>query len=177
MIVELNKIVSWKEIEKIKEMAKDDIVIVRIPKSVYNNKKMKYKIEVLKEIPTVVINIEEKPRGRKIKIPESILNKAIDLLKERGLTEVAELLAIPETTLYYHFEKHKEKINKEREEFKMQKLKQLLWEYKEMIINKGFYNAEMELKFLELELKINNKEFDDAKKILNEIKYRIKKKK
>ena len=59
----------------------------------------------------------------------------------------------------------------------MQKLKQLLWEYKEMIINRGFYNAEMELKFLELELKINNKEFDDAKKILNEIKYRIKKKK
>ena len=44
-----------------------------------------------------------------------------------------------------------------------------------MIINKGFYNAEMELKFLELKLKINNKEFDEAKKILNEIKSKIKK--
>ena len=49
----INKIVSWEEINKIKELSKKDFVIIRIPNSVYENEKMKYKIKILEEEPTI----------------------------------------------------------------------------------------------------------------------------
>ncbi len=166
MIIDLNKVISWKDVEKIIEMAKKDIVVIRIPPGTYRNKKMKYKIEALKEIPTIFIAINRKERGRK---PELDVDKIIEMLKEKSLTEVAELLEIPETTLYYHFDKHREEIEKERLERKMDEFERLMWAYKEMLVEKGLYDAYVESLFAELEMCIRNKNLEKAKKIIVEI--------
>jgi len=163
MITEINKIVGWEEIEKIKEMAKKDVIIVRMPKSVYNHKKMKYKIEALKEIPTVVINVEEKQRGRKKKIQNDILEKAIELINNNySIRETANELGIPKSTLWLY-------IKDIAKNAKIRLFKKLVLEYKEQLIKKGLYNGTIDMLFAELEMHLKLNDLEKAKNILTEI--------
>ncbi|AEF96067.1 helix-turn-helix domain-containing protein [Methanotorris igneus] len=161
--IDLNKIVNWKEIERIKNLSKKDFVLVRIPKGVYENKKMKYKIEMLKKEPTIYLEIKTKKRGRKKKVDDPIKQKIINLIKEGySIREVGKELGISKSTVW---EYAKETIK----EMKKEELMQLVWKYKEYLIKNELYTPQVQILFSELEMHIKNNDFENTHKKLKEI--------
>ncbi len=159
----INKIVNWKTIEHIKNLAKKDVVIVRMPKSIYNHKKMKYKIEILKGIPTVVINIEEKQKGRKKKVNDFTKEKIFEMIKEGySVREIGKELGISKSTVWHYAKDYIKEMKKEY-------LKKLIWELKETAVEEGWYDHTVQALFLELEAHIKNNDLEKSKEILQKI--------
>jgi hypothetical protein len=165
--IDINKIVSWEEINKIKELSKKDFVIIRIPNSVYENEKMKYKIKILEEEPTIYMDIKTYKRGRKIKVNNNI-NQQIIKLVEKGYTirEVGEELGISKSTVWNYA---KDLIK----DIEVNKFKTLLWEYKQQLIENELYDSYVESLFLELEHAVEVGDLNRAYELLSELRYYI----
>ena len=165
--MDINKIVSWEEINKIKELSKKDFVIIRIPNSVYENEKMKYKIKILEEEPTIYMDIKTYKRGRKIKVNNNI-NQQIIKLVEKGYTirEVGEELGISKSTVWNYA---KDLIK----DIEVNKFKTLLWEYKQQLIENELYDSYVESLFLELEHAVEVGDLNRAYELLSELRYYI----
>jgi hypothetical protein len=165
--IDINKIVSWEEINKIKELSKKDFVIIRIPNSVYENEKMKYKIKILEEEPTIYMDIKTYKRGRKIKVNNNINQQIIKLI-EKGYTirEVGEELGISKSTVWNYA---KDLIK----DIEVNKFKTLLWEYKQQLIENELYDSYVESLFLELEHAVEVGNLNRAYELLSELRYYI----
>jgi len=165
--IDINKIVSWEEINKIKELSKKDFVIIRIPNSVYENEKMKYKIKILEEEPTIYMDIKTYKRGRKIKVNNNINQQIIKLI-EKGYTirEVGEELGISKSTVWNYA---KDLIK----DIEVNKFKTLLWEYKQQLIENELYDSYVESLFLELEHAVEVGDLNRAYELLSELRYYI----
>ena len=165
--MDINKIVSWEEINKIKELSKKDFVIIRIPNSVYENEKMKYKIKILEEEPTIYMDIKTYKRGRKIKVNNNINQQIIKLI-EKGYTirEVGEELGISKSTVWNYA---KDLIK----DIEVNKFKTLLWEYKQQLIENELYDSYVESLFLELEHAVEVGDLNRAYELLSELRYYI----
>ncbi len=165
--MDINKIVSWEEINKIKEISKKDFVIIRIPNSVYENEKMKYKIKILEEEPTIYMDIRTCRRGRKIKVNDNIKQQIIKLI-EKGykIREIGEELGISKSTVW----NYAKGLIKEIE---VNKFKTLLWEYKQQLIENDLYDSYVKILFSELEHAVDEHDLNRAHIILSELRYYI----
>ncbi len=173
--LKFHNFLKWEEIDELIEKSKSTMVIVKLPKSIYDSPKMKYKIEYM-EKNHIVVEIDNEKRGRNKSISNNLKNKALELYKEGyTLNQIAEKLKLPKSTLFINIkdEINKIKVNREKEE-----LNNLTYQYKEYLINNDLYNNYIETQFLELKVYIDNNSMEEAyiklKEILNYVKERKK---
>ena len=159
--IKLSKIPKWSEVEDIIKLRQKDLVLFKLPKSVFEHPKMRYKLEYLKK-KGIFVEVENAKRGRKRKVNDETLKTILELLKEGySVREVGRILGIPKSTIWDYT---KEYIK----ELKVERLKKLIWEYKEYLINKGKYSPTLQVLFAELEATVDY-DLEKAKKILEEI--------
>jgi len=165
----INKIVTWKEIHDILKLAKKEFVLVKIPKSIYNHPKMRYKIQLLKEDYRVFIEISENPRGRKRKIDDETRARLLDLLKEGySLRKISKITGIPKSTIYDYVKDEMEEI---KEVAKKNKLRELIYEFKEVFIKRGLYDyASVQISFKEMEIALEVEDYNKIMEIFLELK-------
>ncbi|EHP83666.1 helix-turn-helix domain-containing protein [Methanotorris formicicus] len=160
--IKFSRFPRWDEIKELEKKAKNNIIIVKLPKSIYNSSKMKYKLEYMRR-KLIFVEVDEQKRGRPKKIDESIKNYVVQLLTNgKNLSEIARELNIPRTTIFDNIKDFLPKIKRE-------KFMKLLYEYKEFLIEKELYAPHVQILFSELEMHIKKEDFENAKKILDEI--------
>ncbi|HIP90327.1 MAG TPA: helix-turn-helix domain-containing protein [Candidatus Nanopusillus sp.] len=165
---EITRIVSWGEINNILAEAREDLILVRMPRSVHNHPKMKYKIQVLKEDNRIFIEVSEKQRGRMRKIDDNKKRELLDFIKEGySLREIAEITGIPKSTIYDHVEEKMEEIKKKA---KKEELRKLIYEFKELFIEKGLYKyTSIQILFTEMEIALKVEDYDKIMEIFLEL--------
>ncbi|WP_421078027.1 helix-turn-helix domain-containing protein [Methanothermococcus sp. Ax23] len=161
---DINKIVSWEEINKIIVDSNKDLVFIRMPESVFNHPKMAYKIQILKENTGIFIEVKSKQKGRKKKINETQKRELLNLIKEgHSIRETAEMVGIPKSTVYDYVKD--DIINMKKEQ-----LKELIYEFKEVFIDNDLYNiASVKILFSELEHAVEVGDLNRAYELLSEL--------
>jgi len=162
---EINKIVSWEEINNILEESRRDLVYLRMPESVYRHYKMKYKIQMLKENMRVFIEVKSRRRGRKRKIDDTQRVELLNYLKEGySIRGIAEITDIPKSTIYDYIKDEMEKVKKEQ-------LKELIYEFRELFIEKDLYKFEsVKILFKEIENALEVGDYEHVMKLFSELK-------
>ncbi len=164
---DLNKIVSWEEINKIIEDSNKDLVFIRMPESVYNHPKMVYKLKILKENTRVFIEVKSKQRGRLGKITEKQKKELLNLIKEgHSIRVTAKIVGIPKSTVYDYVKDNLLSMKKEQ-------LKELIYEFKEAFIENDLYDSHIQMLFAELEMHVEQENLNKARELLNELSTRL----
>ncbi|AAB98774.1 TPA: helix-turn-helix domain-containing protein [Methanocaldococcus jannaschii] len=159
--IKISKIPRWDEINKIVKLREKDLVLLKLPKSVYEHPKMAYKLEYLKK-KGIFIEVENAKRGRKRKVDDETVKKIHELIIEGySVREIGNILGIGKSTVWDYA---KDCIK----ELKLERFKKLVWEYREYLINKGKYSPSLQVLFLELEATVDY-DLEKAKKILEDI--------
>ena len=160
---DINKIVSWDEINKIIVDSNKDLVFIRMPESVFNHPKMAYKIQVLKENTRVFIEVKSKQRGRLGKITEKQKRELLNYIKDGySIRKTAEMVGIPKSTIYDY-------IKDDLTSMKKEQLKELIYEFKEVFIENDLYSASIQTLFAELESAVEVGDLNRAYEILSEL--------
>ncbi|ACV25258.1 hypothetical protein [Methanocaldococcus fervens] len=159
--VKISKIPTWEEVEEIVKLRKKDLVLLKLPKSVFEHPKMVYKLEYLKN-NGVFVEVENAKRGRKRRVTDEMVKKIHELIVNGcSIRETAKILNLGKSTVWDYA---KDCIG----ELKREYLKRLIWEYKEHLIKNGKYTPSVQLLFLELEACVDV-DLEMAKNILKEI--------
>ena len=159
--IKLSKIPRWDEINEIVKLRQKDLVLLKLPKSVFEHPKMAYKLEYLKR-KGIFIEVENAKRGKKRKVDDETLKRIHELIIEGySVREIGNILGIGKSTVWDYA---KDCIK----ELKIERFKKLVWEYKEYLINKGKYSPTLQVLFAELEATVDY-DLEKAKKILEEI--------
>jgi predicted DNA-binding protein YlxM (UPF0122 family) len=165
---DINKIVSWEEINKIIADSIKDLVFIRMPESVFNHPKMAYKIQVLKENTRVFIEVKSKQKGRLGKINEKRKRELLNYIKDGySIRETAEMFGIPKSTVYDY-------VKDDLTNMKKEQLKELIYEFKEVIIKNDLYDiASVKILFSELEHAVEVGDLNRAYELLSELRQYI----
>ncbi|WP_421078054.1 helix-turn-helix domain-containing protein [Methanothermococcus sp. Ax23] len=156
----------WDEINELVESAKNNMVIVKLPNSIYSSPKMTYKIEFMRK-NHIIVEVENDKRGRSKKIDEDIKKEILELYREGySINKIASMLNLPKSTIFTNV---KEEINEIKTEMKMEELTSLMYEYKEYLIKNDLYNPYIETQFSELKMYVDNNDLETAYKKLKEI--------
>ncbi len=156
----------WDEINELIQNAKNNIIIVKLPKSIYNSPKMTYKIEFMRK-HHIIVEEENNKRGRGRKLNEDIKKEILELYKEGySINKIANMLNLPKSTIFTNV---KDEINKIKTEMKKEELTSLVYEYKEYLIKNDLYHPYIESQFLELKVYIDSNDLENAYKKLKEI--------
>jgi len=156
----------WDEINELIQNAKNNITIVKLPKSIYNSPKMTYKIEFMRK-HHIIVEEENNKRGRGRKLNEDIKKEILELYKEGySINKIANMLNLPKSTIFTNV---KDEINKIKTEMKKEELTSLVYEYKEYLIKNDLYHPYIESQFLELKVYIDSNDLENAYKKLKEI--------
>ncbi|AEH06277.1 helix-turn-helix domain-containing protein [Methanothermococcus okinawensis] len=156
----------WDEINKLVEKAKNNMVIVKLPLSIYNNPKMTYKIEFMRK-NHIIVESENNKRGRKEKLNENIKQEILELYREGySINKIANMLKLPKSTIFTNV---KDDINKIKIEMKKEELTSLVYEYKEYLIKNDLYHPYIESQFMELKVYVDNNDLETAYNKLKEI--------
>ena len=159
--IKLSKIPRWDEINEIVKLRQKDLVLLKLPKSVFEHPKMAYKLEYLKR-KGIFIEVENAKRGKKRKVDDETLKRIHELIIEGySVREIGNILGIGKSTVWDYA---KDCIK----ELKTERFKKLVWEYKEYLITKGKYSPTLQVLFAELEATVDY-DLEKAKKILEEI--------
>jgi hypothetical protein len=159
-----SKILSWDEVQDILNMAKKEMVVVKLPRSILNHSKMKYKLELLKN-PFIFIEEDTCRRGRKRKINETQKRELLNLIKEgHSIRETAKIAGISKSTVY-------EYVKYDMVSMKKEQFKKLVWEYKQQLIENDLYDSYVESLFLELEHAVEVGDLNRAYELLSELRY------
>ncbi|XRP97784.1 helix-turn-helix domain-containing protein (plasmid) [Methanocaldococcus sp. 16A] len=161
--IKFSKIPKWEEINKIIKQSKHSLILLKFPKSVYEHPKMQYKLEVLKQEPNIFIDVENSKRGKKRVVDDNTREKIITLLKDGyPIRRIGEELGLAKSTVWDYAKEYIKELKEEH-------LKNLIWKYKEKLIEEDLWDSIVEMLFLELEMHIKNKDIEQAKKKLDEI--------
>lgn len=154
------KYLSKKEVEKLIKEGVNEIVM---PKSIYELMERKNK-NALNRLLLFGVDVKISSKvGRPKKIDERVKNHTVELIKEGwNIREVAKKLGLKKSTIWDNIKDDLEHIKKER-------LKNLIYEYKELLIKKDKYNEYVQTLFSELEIYVNNDQLENAEKALKEI--------
>ncbi|WP_292460740.1 helix-turn-helix domain-containing protein [Methanothermococcus sp.] len=156
----------WDEINELVEKAKNGMVVVKLPNSIYNSPKMTYKIEFMRK-NHIIVEVENDKRGRSKKIDEDIKKEILELYREGySINKIASMLNLPKSTIFTNV---KDEINKIKIEMKKEELTSLMYEYKEYLIKNDLYHPYIETQFMELKVYVNNNDLETAYKKLKEI--------
>lgn len=106
-------------------------------------------------------------KGRPKKITEEIKQEILELYK-KGYTilEISKLLKIPKSTIWDYVGVE---LIKYKESKKIEQLWELVYAYKEKLIEEGLFDSTVEMMFLELEMYIKNNNLNKAKETLIKI--------
>ncbi|WP_018153478.1 helix-turn-helix domain-containing protein [Methanothermococcus thermolithotrophicus] len=161
---DVNKIVSWDEINKIIADSNKDLVFIRMPESVFNHPKMAYKIQVLKENTRIFIEVKSKQRGRKRKINETQKRELLNLIKEgHSIRKTAKMVGISKSTVY-------EYVKDDMISMKKEQLKELIYEFKEVFIENDLYDiGSVQILLRELEQAVEIGDLNRAYELLSEL--------
>lgn len=164
---DINKIISWEEINKIIADSNKDLVFIRMPESIFNHPKMAYKIQTLKENTGIFIEVKSKQKGRKKKINETQKRKLLNLIKEGySIRDTAKIVRIPKSTVY-------EYVKEDITNMKKEQLKELIYEFKEMFIKNDLYSDSVKMLFSELEHAVEVGNLNRAYELLSELRHYI----
>jgi len=164
---------KWDEINELVEKAKNTMVIVKLPNSIFNSPKMEYKINFMKQNHIIVEKDTEK-RGRNKKIDDELKEKILELYKEGyTINQIAKMMKLPKSTLFTNV---KQEINEIKTNSKKEELQTLTYQYKEYLIKNDLYNSYIETQFMELKVYVDNDEIETAYNKLKEILQYIKEK-
>ncbi|HIP90638.1 MAG TPA: Hin recombinase [Candidatus Nanopusillus sp.] len=159
-----SKILSWDEIQDILNMAKKDIVVVKLPRSILNHSKMKYKLKLLKN-PFIFIEEDTCRRGRKRKINETQKRELLNIIKEgHSIRETAKMVGISKSTVY-------EYVKDDIISMKKEQLKELIYEFKELFIENDLYDiGSVRILFKEIEGALEVGDYEHVMKLFSELK-------
>ena len=156
----------WDEINELVESAKNNMVVVKLPNSIYNSPKMTYKIEFMRK-NHIIVEVENDKRGRGKKIDDDVKKEILKLYKEGySINKIASMLNLPKSTIFTNV---KDEINKIKTEMKKEELTSLVYEYKEYLIKNDLYHPYIESQFLELKVYVDNNDLESAYNKLKEI--------
>jgi len=138
-----------------------------IPKSHYELM-LKRNSNGIKRLVINGIDVEVRDKkGRPKKVNNDLKYKIINLYKEgHTILEISKILNIPKSTIWDNVG---EELIKIKDDTKMEQFIQLVWEYKERLIENDLYDTYIETLFAELEMYVRNNELEKAKEILNNI--------
>ncbi len=170
--LKFHRFLKWDEIYDIINKYKNEYVIIKLPNSIYNSPKMKYKIEYLKK-HHIVVECDNEKRGRKKKIDNDKKYKILKMYREGySLIDISRILEIPKSTIFMSLNNE---LNIIKKDIKIEELNNILYEYKEYLIKEGIYTQSLDYLFAELKIYIKNEDINSAYKVLNNIKKEVKK--
>ncbi len=156
----------WDEINNLIQKSKNNMVVVKLPKSIYNSPKMTYKIEFMRK-NHIIVEVENDKRGRGKKLNDDIKKEILQLYKEGySINKIASMLNLPKSTVFTNV---KDDINKIKTDMKKEELTSLVYEYKEYLIKNDLYHPYIESQFLELKVYVDNNDLEKAHNKLKEI--------
>ncbi|WP_459202004.1 hypothetical protein [Methanococcus sp. CF] len=155
-----SKYLSKTEVE---DLIKQGIDEVTMPKSVYEymEKKNKGALNRLL-IFGVDVSITDQV-GRPKKVEGDIKKKIIEeIIDGKSIRKIAEEYDLKKSTIW-------DNIKDDMAKIKQEKFRKMIYDYKELLIEKGKYTDYIETLFLELDMNISNDNLKEAEKILLKI--------
>jgi len=155
-----SKYLSKKEVE---DLIKQGVDEVTMPKSVYEYMEEKNKGALNRLlIFGVDVSITDQV-GRPKKVEADIKKKIIEeIINGKSIRKVAEEYDLKKSTLW-------DNIKDDMAKIKQEKFRKMIYDYKELLIEKGKYTDYIETLFLELDMNISNDNLKEAEKILLKI--------
>jgi len=163
---------KWSEIEEIIRKGKNNMIVVKLPNSIYLSKKMRYKIEYMKR-HHIIVEVENDKRGRHKKIDDNIKERILELYREGySINNISNILKLPKSTIFINVRDEISIISMER---KKEELSSLMYQYKEHLIIENIYNNYLDTLFSELKMLIDENDLETAYNTIKEISNYIKK--
>jgi len=157
---------KWSEIEEIIKKGKNNMVVVKLPNSIYHSKKMKYKIEHMKK-HHIIVEMDNDKRGRHKKIDDNLKERILELYREGySINNISNILKLPKSTIFINVRDEIGIISMER---KKEELTSLMYQYKEHLIIENIYDNYFDTLFSELKMYIDENNLDMAHIKIKEI--------
>ena len=156
--------ITWEDVKAIVKKSREynELIIVKIPKSLINHPYLKYKIEYLKEHFIFIEPTNRKP-GRP-SLDKNTIEKIKELRKHgKSIRKIAKELNISPPTVL----KYLQQI--EDDKFKLERFWELMWKFKEVAVMEEWYDGYAKALFAELEAYIKSENLDKAKEVLDKI--------
>jgi len=158
--IHTSKYLSKKEVDDLIKQGVDEITM---PKSVYEYMESKNK-GALNRLLIFGVDITVTDQiGRPKKVEGNLKSKIIEeIVNGKSIRKIAEEYDLKKSTIWDNVKEDMEKIKEER-------FRKMIYEYKELLIDREKYNEYVETLFLELEMYLSNNDIKKAEKMLLKI--------